>query len=375
MWMITFIFANLRGRPARSALTISGVAVAVAAVVSLVGIVRGFETSLLDLYEQRGIDLLVHQAGRVQMTSSVLPEALETKIAEVPGVAAVYPSLVDMLSLLEDDMMGIPVQGWPLGSLPLAELKIIEGRGMLPDDQQPVMLGARLATAANKQPGDTIEMLDGEEFTVVGIFESYNVFDSGSMVTRLEDLQRLLLRENEVTLFAVVVQDSNADSIRQTVATISDLQQGVEASPVRELAEKSSEIKIARSFAWLTSSIALVIGSIGMLNTLMMSVFERTREIAMLRALGWKRRRIITLILGEATLLCTGGAIIGILFAWLIVRLLSQLPAAGRMVAGDISPGVMLQGFVLALLLGLLGGLYPAWSAAKLPPVEGLRHD
>jgi len=102
MWMITFIFANLRGRPARSALTISGVAVAVAAVVSLVGIVRGFETSLLDLYEQRGIDLLVHQAGRVQMTSSVLPEALERKIAEVPGVAEVYPSLVDMLSLLED---------------------------------------------------------------------------------------------------------------------------------------------------------------------------------------------------------------------------------------------------------------------------------
>ncbi len=375
MWMITFIFANLRGRPARSALTISGVAVAVAAVVSLVGIVRGFETSLLDLYEQRGIDLLVHQAGRVQMTSSVLPEALERKIAEVPGVAEVYPSLVDMLSLLEDDMMGIPVQGWPLGSLPLAELKIIEGRGMLPDDQRPVMLGARLATAAGKQPGDTIEMLAGEEFTVVGIFESYNVFDSGSMVTRLEDLQRLLLRENEVTLFAVVVQDGNSESIGQTVAAISDLQQGVEASPVRELAEKSSEIKIARSFAWLTSSIALVIGSIGMLNTLMMSVFERTREIAMLRALGWKRRRIITLILGEATLLCTGGAIIGILFAWLIVRFLSQLPAAGRMVAGDISPGVMLQGFVLALLLGLLGGLYPAWSAAKLPPVEGLRHD
>ena len=111
------------------------------------------------------------------------------------------------------------------------------------------------------------------------------------------------------------------------------------------------------------------------LNTMAMSVFERTKEIAMLRALGWKRRRIVGLILGEATMLSAAGALIGIVFAVVAVKVLSGVPASGRLVSGEVSVSVMLQGVALALMLGLLGGLYPAWAAAKLPPVEGLRHD
>ena len=132
---------------------------------------------------------------------------------------------------------------------------------------------------------------------------------------------------------------------------------------------------MARGFAWVTSTIALLIGSIGMLNTLMMAVFERTREIAMLRALGWRRRKIVSLILGEATVLCLGGAMIGVSLAFVFVKGLSSMPAAGRMVSGDLSWEVVLQGFVIALLLGFIGGLYPAWTAARMTPVEGLRHD
>lgn len=375
MWFITFILANLRGRPARSLLTLSGVAVAVAAVVSLVGIVRGFENSLLQLYEERGVDILVHQAGRVQMTASVLPEVLEERIQQVPGVATVDPSLLDVLSLLEGDLMGIAIQGWPVGSLPLQQMKIVNGRMFTADDRRVILIGARLAAATGKKPGDMMELLDGEAFKVLGVFDTQNVFDNGSIVTRLDDLQSLLLRENEVTLFAVTTDQPSNDQLQKISADIVAVQAGIEASPVRDIAEKSAEIRMARSFAWLTSTIALLIGSIGMLNTLMMSVFERTKEIAMLRALGWRRRRIVTLVLGEALVLCCAGAVLGIIIAVVGVQMLSNLPAAGRMVSGEISWQVMMQGFLIAIGLGLLGGLYPAWSAARLPPVEGLRHD
>jgi putative ABC transport system permease protein len=217
--------------------------------------------------------------------------------------------------------------------------------------------------------------LDGESFAVAGIFETKNVFDNGSIVTQLSDLQALLLREGEVTLFGIVTDNLSPEDLQQTLAQILQIQTGIEASEVRELAERSAEIKVARAFAWVTSAIALLIGSIGMLNTLMMSVFERTREIAMLRALGWKRRRIVALVIGEAAILCSLGAVVGIVFAVVGVKLLGSMPAAGRLVSGEISWQVMLQGFSLALTLGILGGLYPAWSAAKLPPIEGLRHD
>jgi putative ABC transport system permease protein len=195
------------------------------------------------------------------------------------------------------------------------------------------------------------------------------------MFAPLRSLQRLMLREGEVTMFGVVAQDRDPETLKGIAEAISASDPKLEAQVADEMAKRSTEIRVARSFAWLTSMIALAIGSIGMLNTMMMAVFERTREIAMLRAIGWKRRRVIAMILGEATLLSIAGSILGIMLAVILVRFLANLPASGRLVEGDVSPSVMLQGLVLAVLLGLIGGLYPAWSAAKLPPVEGLRHD
>lgn len=375
MWFTTVIIANLLGRPARSLLTLGGVAVAVAAVVALVGVVRGFEKSLLELYQRRGIDLMVHQSGRVQMTASVLPEVLKEEIANIEGVAAVYPSLIDVVSLLEDDMMGVVIQGWPPDSAPVHELNVVQGRAFGADDRRIILLGKRLAAALKANVGDDVELIDGEAYQVLGIFDSTNVFDSGSVVMRLDDLQELMFRDGEVTTFAVVGTDREPEAVRGLAERIAASRSNLDASPVGDLAKDSAEIRVARAFAWLTSMIALMIGSIGMLNTMMMAVFERTREIAMLRALGWKRRRVIGMILGESILLCTAGAIVGITIAVVSVHFLAQMPAAGRLVSGHISWLVMLQGWGLALLLGLLGGLYPAWSAARFSPVEGLRHD
>jgi putative ABC transport system permease protein len=375
MWFATFIFANLVGRPARSLLTLSGVAVAVAAVVSLTGIVRGFENSLLDLYRHQGVDLIVHQTGKVQMTDSRLRQTIGAEIQEIPGVQAVYPSLLEVISLADDDYTGVTIQGWPVGSVALEELDIVRGRLFDGTQPRPIVIGNRLAEVLRIGPGDTLDLLEDEPFTVTGVFDSYNVFESGSVVARLADLQELMLMEGTITMFAIVLSDKDDQSIAAVRQTIMDRVPGVAVNPVRELAEQSSEIQMARGFAWVTSTIALLIGSIGMLNTLMMAVFERTREIAMLRALGWRRRRIVGLILGEATILCVGGAVLGIVIAILGVWWLSQMPSAGRMVSGDLSWDVILQGFVIAILLGLIGGAYPAWVAARMTPVEGLRHD
>ncbi len=375
MWFTTFILANLLGRPARSLLTLSGIALAVAAVVALLGVVRGFESSLLQLYQGRGIDVIVQQAGRLQMTASVLPENLENQIAAIDGVAAVYPALIEVLSLLEDDMMGVVVQGWPPQSEPIRRLELVSGTRFTDTEARQVIVGTRLAAAMGVHVGDTTELIEGEPLEVVGVFDSANVFDNGSMFAPLAMLQQLMFRRGEVTMFAIVAENREPEALRSLASRIKQVATTIEAEVAEDVAQRSTEIRVARSFAWLTSAIAVMIGSVGMLNTMMMAVFERTREIAMLRALGWRRRRVILMILGESTLLCVAGAVIGIVVAVVGVRLLAMVPAAGRLVAGDVSADVMLQGFLLALLLGLLGGMYPAWSAAKLAPVEGLRHD
>ena len=393
MGFFSLVLANIFGRMARSLLTISGMAVAICAVVALVGIAKGFQKSLRDLYEQRGIDLLVLQAGKVQQTSSVLPLSLVDEIAALPGVAQVAPALSDVVSLDSEELVAVPVQGWPDDSFLLKELKVVDGRRLGPADARPsaprepnedegppaplggLMIGKALAKATDKSVGDTIDVLEDSPYTIVGIFESYNVFENGSIVMPLAALQDLMLRDDEVTAIAVVAEEHDEGSVSTLQEQIQSLGTALKANATREFAENLPEMKMTESVAWLTSSIALIVGSIGMLNTMLMAVFERTREIAMLRAIGWRRSRIISMILGESVVLALVGAAIGCVAAIVLTRSLAGLPQANGMVSGDISQSVLVQGFVLAIIVGLLGGLYPAIRAARLLPVEGLRHD
>jgi putative ABC transport system permease protein len=127
--------------------------------------------------------------------------------------------------------------------------------------------------------------------------------------------------------------------------------------------------------AWLTSVIALVIGAVGVLNTMVMSVFERTREIGILRAIGWRKSRVVRLILSESLLLSVAGAAAGIAAAVLLTRALTWWPLVNGLIKGEVALAVLIQGFFIALAVGLIGGAYPAYRGAHLPPTEALRHE
>ncbi len=375
MHLTTVVVRNVFRRPARSALTVAGVSVAVAAVVALVGIARGFERSLRAVYESRGVDLMVVRAGSTQRFSSVLDESLGEKIAATPGVAEVLPGLAEVVASEDGDMTGIVVQGLPLGPGPLGRLQIVSGRNLQPGDERVVLLGRILAQGLGKQVGDMVEVVKGHAYRVVGIYDASNVFENGSMILTLKDLQRLMGRQGEVTHFTVITVPKDRQSVEQVAERIRALAPNLDVLPMREYIETSVEIRTARAAAWLTSTIALIIAAIVMVITMLTAVFERTREFAILQAIGWRQRRIIQMILMEAVLLAAAGAVVGTLLAILLTQGLARLPQTGRLVSGEIALDVMLQGFVLALMLGIAGGLLPAWRAVRIAPTEGLRHE
>jgi putative ABC transport system permease protein len=127
--------------------------------------------------------------------------------------------------------------------------------------------------------------------------------------------------------------------------------------------------------AWATTAVALILGSIGLLNTMVMAVFERTNEVGLLRALGWRRRRVLTLILGEAMVLGLLGALVGTALAYLGVRALLLDRTSQGFIDPNLPPAVVGIGLAMGLGLSLLGGLYPALRAAMLDPTEALRHE
>ncbi len=124
--------------------------------------------------------------------------------------------------------------------------------------------------------------------------------------------------------------------------------------------KSDNQIRLAHAMAWITSAIALIVGSIGMLNTMIVSVLERTQEIGILRAIGWRRSRIVSMIMVESFTLSFTGAVFGILLAFVMIQVLSRFPAAQGSVHGGITMQVIVMAYLLSILVGLVGGGYPA---------------
>ncbi len=385
MWFSTLLLKNVLRRKFRSALTCIGFAVAVGTTVALLGVSESFERAWLESMTRRGFDIVVVEGGKPNQTDSELEESVfKEKIEQVPGVKSAAPNMVRGTSLEYVDTP-ILLQGWEPGSTLIEEMEILKGRFFTAGEGRVVVLGTQLADSIEKTVGDSLEV-EGAEFEVIGVFRSFNVYENGSIILPLEEMQNLMASPGKVTGFALVLEDDvkqDKDKIQAIVDQLNAIEHREPSGYKVELQAMSSEdyvsntlyIKLANAMAWMTSVIAVIVGSIGVLNTMIMSVVERVREISILRAIGWKKSRVVRMILGEALILSLVGAALGIVTAILLVQWLTTLPAVAGFIEGTIAPSVLGKGVILSLVVGLLGGAYPAWHAARLLPSEGLRHE
>ena len=219
-------------------------------------------------------------------------------------------------------------------------------------------------------------LFESGKFTVVGIFQSPIPYEARSMVLLLPDLQKFMGRQGQVTGFAVIVDHPDDEAgVQQICKAIQGLGPRIEAKSASDSVTNTTEIRFIRAMSWLTSAIAIIIGAVGMLNTMIMSVAERTREIGILRAIGWKKIRIVRMILVESVLLSLCGGVLGSFAAIGVTNLLGRHPAVAGLIETHISGGVLVFGVVSALCIGILGAAYPAYRGARLLPTEALRHE
>jgi putative ABC transport system permease protein len=345
----------------------------IGAFVALVGFSRAFEHEWLRIYTSSGIDIAVVQSN---LLSSSIDETLSAKISAVPEVAQVAPMLFNLMDLTPE--VNALVFGWRANSFEFDSLNIISGR-RFHDGAPEILLGNLLANSLGKKPGDTLSIL-GTNFTVVGIYHGGSALETGAVLMPLDQLQIVASMQGKVTAFHVKLRPTPAGEpydqyVKRASTDIEAVLPDVKAVPAAERAANNQFVDLAHAVAWGTSAIALLIGILGIANTMAMSVFERTREIGVLRALGWKGHHVILLILSEATALGFVGGLLGIGVGWGALRLLSNLPQTASVVSSSVSPLHLLESLLISIASGLLAGAYPAWRGARLSPVEALRYE
>ena len=241
-------------------------------------------------------------------------------------------------------------------------------------DAKEVIIGKVGAQKLNKTIGDTITLVIRRITKLWESLKPVTCSRMGVSYMSLQNVQEIEEKKDKVTMiYAKIEKDANVDEVTSSIES----KYGKDINTIASLEDLQSVdqgLNVIETASWAISLLAIVIGGIGVINTMIMSVYERTREIGVLKAVGWKDRRILSMILGESIVLTLAAGIVGIIMGLVAIQVLMVLGMSG-FIQPVYSPEVFLRGLGVALIVGLIGGFYPAYRASRLPPTEALRYE
>lgn len=379
-------------RPVRTGITAAGIAIAVAALYSLLSFQRGYRTGVRQELDRLGAHVLVvpkgcpYDAASIALHGASWPCYLKARylieVQGTPGVDTAAPVL--MSAFFDREGHQSVFVGVDEKVLRLKPHWKITGAFPKPHSaQEPVQLlaGRAVADRLRWQVGSEVRLdhLNNAHAIVTGILSATQGSDDAFIFLNLPDAQTLLRRPEQLTHILVRLKDPN--DLDRVVSQLRGCDAGLFMNVV-PLAHMFRTIQsIVRSTRWLLGAIALIallVAAAGVSNSVLMSVAERTREIGVLRALGASRAQIFALFWFETLQVCFVGAICGVLMAYLSSHTLEQWLRAKLPFAPTDSLVVWESGLgaaciLLALIVGSAAGFLPAWRAALLSPIEAIR--
>jgi len=371
----------------RAALSIVGIAIGIATIVALGLITGGMQESVQNTLNNGGAEITVMQSnsGGGLSSSGRLSQSYIDKLANISGVSSVAGVLsVEDTNLSQSQssggsrfgpMGGFTINGINRDELSLVGISNING-SLFKEGTNEVILGKSAAKNQNKTIGDTIT-ISGTSFKITGIFETGSIMTDSGAYTSLSKLQSVTNSDYVSQILVKTDDGANDTAISKTIEkTYPNDLSTITAEERAQMVNNAMGVLKMASLA--ISALAIVIGGIGIINTMMMTVYERTKEIGVLKAVGWKSKRILGMILGETLVLTLFSGVVGTIFGILIseigVTLLSSR-GGSNMLTLAYTPDTFILAFGVAILVGIIGGIYPAYRASKLAPTEALRYE
>ncbi|MGB9977830.1 ABC transporter permease [Methanobacterium sp.] len=361
----------------RTSLAIVGIAIGIATIVALGLVTSGLQASTQSTLKAGAAEITVTHTGSNEFgsTSGSINESRVTNIQNTSGVKETAGILRATTNIEGSSGNGLSISGIDSNKLNLMGVGSINGTIYSNGSKNEIILGKTAAEDLNKSVGDNITIF-GKDFKITGIFETGSFIQDAGAFMPLNTLQNLTSNDGKISTIAVKVTDN---------ANVTDVSQHIKDTYPNELstvtaADQAGRINDAlgaiNTATWAISLLAIVIGGVGVINTMIMSVYERTREIGVLKAVGWRGRRILGMILGESIVLTIMAAIVGTIIGVVGVEvLLSYSATFGTMIKPVFSLDLFLRAFGIAFLVGIIGGIYPAYRASRLAPTEALRYE
>lgn len=365
--------SNLRRRKGRTTLAVMGIAVGVMLITSLLLIMDGLENSISESVEIISGNLIVQKEGSIDLTSSIVNISLVNTLKNNRDIKAVSPEIHVAKRLDKAGLLGFVVLigiTESYGEL-VSEEYIKYGKIFNENETGKANIGIRLAEQLNIGLDETL-IIESIEFKINGIFETNTLIDSTTLLVPLSDARKLSGLPNEVVSIIEIRPTSpdRANSIKKYVESEFD---GYEVIFPQELLEAGEEIMATLRGVILTiSSIAVIIGGIGIANTMLMSVLERTSEIGVLKATGWSNFNVSYSIVMESIGIGIIGGILG-----------TTLGISASLAASELIPNLnvqitlipLSQSFLFAIVLSILSGIYPAIKASRISPIAAIKGE